>query len=588
MSAHYICPYVRTLLRTLPRERLSWVSPLQRFDLDDSKTIDDVELNRRWTAFHRSTRSTSSNPIRRIGGALLKEDSARYRAVRRVVSPWLGRDHVKATSPGSDPHSMRDETSAFPTNFIMDQDPPSPPSLPRETRREVLVLVLDENHAECDTIVENLNLSLRATEATWIMLVDSSTTGDERDIALRALLARADAGIDVVYADETGPISVQPVLKPAAIGPHTLLSYNVVGRPALIRTTTLLSIEGFRRDAGWAFEHDAYLRILENGGRFVHVAKVLPAGRPDVAFHAEHIDVATLHATSSALARRGWKGSVDVATVTGVSHWRLDVPSPAPSIDVVMPTRDRIDLVRRCLQSIERSTYPNYDVIIVDNDSVEPESIEFFNTTQYRVVRSPGAFNYAKIVNQGVEHSTADFVITLNNDTFVLSADWLEQMVALASLDDVGVVGVCLLDRTGAHEHDGFVISPYPQHLRMGSNYPLQDQYTAATRDVIAVTGAAQMVNRLFWKQLGGMDEQLRVVMNDVDLCLRSQLNGRHVVFCPDVQIFHYAGSSRGSLDPIEDRNRFIRRWDIFGTFEDPYVPESIDLYGNSFIYRYR
>ena len=556
--------------------------PLQRFDQGQSAPLSDEELNRRWAGFHRAVHSSSPNPLRRLIGPLLGENTARDRVLRLLLTPWLARRRrgdVTATT-------LEDQAAPFPSNFEPGAESSKSHHHDHHVRRDVLVVVVNEEGSSLGALVDSLNESLRASECTWLLLVDVATGADERDIALDCLRDAANADVDVVFADEFGPIPSTPILKPAAVGPHTLISYNLVGRPALIKVATLRNLGGFNADVGWSFEHDAYLRIEESGGRFLHVAEVLAAGRPEIAFRGEHIDDATVAATRASLARRGWKGTVQRGPVAGVSQWTMDTPSPTPSIDIVIPTRDRIDLVRRCIQSIERSTYPNYDIIIIDNDSAEPESKEFFRTTRYRVVKSPGAFNYAKIVNEGVAHSNADFVVTLNNDTFVLTADWLERMVGLASLDDVGVVGVTLLDRAGDHEHDGFVIAPYPQHLRLGSNYPAVDQYGGAIRDVIAVTGAAQMVRRSFWQHLGGMDERLRVVMNDVDLCLRSQLEGRHAVFNPYVEIIHYAGSSRGDLDPIEDRNLFIDRWDVFGTFQDPYVPESLEMIGGRFFYR--
>ena len=179
-------------------------------------------------------------------------------------------------------------------------------------------------------------------------------------------------------------------------------------------------------------------------------------------------------------------------------------------------------------------------------------------------------------------------MVTLNNDTIVITPDWLERLLALCALPDVGIVGGCLIDQDGRREHESIVISPYPQHLRTDSNYPHRDQFSRATRDVAAVTGAVQMVAREFWEELGGMDETLKVVMNDVDICLRAQVRGRHVVYTPDVQLYHHVSSSRGSLDPLDDRNRFIRRWDIFGSFRDPYFPESLLLLGETMYYRYR
>ena len=189
-------------------------------------------------------------------------------------------------------------------------------------------------------------------------------------------------------------------------------------------------------------------------------------------------------------------------------------------------------------------------------------------------------------MNRGVAHSSADFVVTLNNDTTAVTPDWLEKMVAIAALDDVGIVGGRLLDEHGRAEHESIVIAPYPQHLRTDANYRHVDQFSHALRDVAAVTGALQMVRRELWESLGGMDEELKVTMNDVDLCLRSQNEGRHVVYRPDVTFVHHASSTRGDLDPLDDRNRFVRRWDIFGSFRDPYFPERFELLGQSIHYR--
>jgi GT2 family glycosyltransferase len=406
---------------------------------------------------------------------------------------------------------------------------------------------------------------------------------------LSVLLGRAHERDDVVFADEVGPHREAPILKSPAVGAHTLLSYNVVGRPAIVRRQSLLEAGGFSLDAGWAFEHDAYLRLHEAGARFRHVALVLPGGRPTASFSAAHLEKDTIAVVRAALARRAWGEDVVARSTPGVVHWRPPVPSPAPSIDIIIPTRDRLDLVRQCLNAIESiTTYSNFDVILLDNDSIEPDTLAFFEATKYRVVRCPGPFNYAAIVNRGVAHSSADYVLTLNNDTIVITPDWLEQMVALASLPDVSFVGACLLDRDGTREHESIVIAPYPQHLRTDSNYPHADQFTAATRDVAAVTGAVQMVRREIWNELEGMDEQLKVVMNDVDICLRSQEENRYVVYTPDVQLYHHVSSSRGTLDPLDDRNRFIRRWDIFGTFRDPFFAESLLLLGETMYYRHR
>lgn len=566
---------------------------LRQFDTTDTHQLTDRELKQRWEKFHTTIHAAQGVWWRRALGRMLGVNTWRYRAARVIGRPLLrhyraltGRQKVVVPEEARAVATV-DERRIFPLNYR-----PQPLTAlglnlqGDEVFDDVLVISVDETSDALD--IDEMNALLTSSRATWLCVLDSSTTSIKRAATLTVLLARCEEDDDVVFADEAAHPEA-PILKSSAVGPHTLLSFNAVGRPALIRIETLLATGGFSRDAGWAFEHDAYLRLQEAGAHFRHVALVLPGERPASSFTSEHLTADTLAVVRAALERRGWGDDVVPRVTPGVVRWRPRVPTPAPSIDIIIPTRDRLDLVRQCLNAIESiTTYPNFDVILLDNDSKEAETLEFFDSTNYRVVRCPGPFNYAAIVNRGVAHSQADFVLTLNNDTIVITPNWLEQMVALASLPDVSFVGACLLDRGGTREHESIVIAPYPQHLRTDSNYPHADQFAVATRDVAAVTGAVQMVRREIWNELGGMDEDLKVVMNDVDICLRSQDENRYVVYTPDVRLYHHVSSSRGTLDPLDDRNRFIRRWDIFGSFRDPFFAESLLLLGETMYFRHR
>jgi GT2 family glycosyltransferase len=564
------------------------VSGFPRFDSDDTPELTLRDIRRRWAKFHASIHTASGNVLQRVLGRMLGEDTVRYKVARvlgrpllQIVRSFRGTRRVKDERPKVRP-------DYFPFNYrpglveLVDVSDVS-----SSTPETVVVFALDETVDSSVTMIETLNATINRSDAIWLLLVDHSTTEIERRTTAHALLRAAGADDDVVFADEAGPDPARPILKSAAVGPHTLLSYNCVGRPALLSVAVLRALGGFDAEAGWAFEHDAYLRLKESGGRFHHVPAVLPCGRPDVAFEQSHTSAGAQRAVERAFARRGWHGTVSPGDFGPSVQWRIDTPTPAPSIDIIIPTRDRVDLMRQCIDAIEtRTTYSNYDIVILDNDSKDPATLDFFATTRYRVVPCPGPFNYAHIVNRGVNHSNAEYIVTLNNDTVLQTPDWLEQMVSIASLDDVSIVGACLKDQFGHGEHESIVISPYPQHLRTDSNYPHADEFSVATRDVAAVTGAVQMVRRELWQSLGGMDEHLKVTMNDVDICLRSQTDGRHVVYVPGVQLVHHVSSSRGTLDPLDDRNRFIQRWDIFGTFKDPYFPESLILLGETMCYR--
>ena len=581
--------------RAPPNEGQRYVFGIQQFDTEGGPPLSDRELERRWAQFHHNIRVISGNRLEQTVGRMLGENTYRYKVARFFGRPLLivlRKLRHKTDVVTERQHAVVlevPETLYFPINYRPHLVTPIRISTTPSTFASIEVVVLEEGGDDAAPPTEQLNELLETTQAQWLFLLDSAATSFDRNATLLALISEARADDDVVFADEAGTNPASPILKSAAVGPHTLLSYNVVGRPALLSVAALRRLGGFSTEAGWAFEHDAYLRLSEQGARFHHVAKVLPAGQPTSMFTPARISDDSCRVVQSSLLRRGWPGTVEAGELSGLVRWTIEPPSPAPSIDIVIPTRDRLDLVLQCIGSIEdKTTYGNYDIIILDNDSKDPATLEYFATCNYRVVPCPGPFNYAAIVNRGIKQSKADFVLTLNNDTIVVTPDWLERMVGLASLPDVGFVGGCLLDQEGRREHESIVIAPYPQHLRTDSNYTLADRFVAATRDVAAVTGAVQLVRREFWESLGGMDEELRVTMNDVDVCLRSQLAGRHVVYTPDVQLYHHVSSSRGKLDPLEDRNRFIRRWDIFGSFQDPYFPESLLLLGETIYYRFR
>ena len=541
------------------------MAAFERFDLN-GKAASSREIAKRWRDFHHDVRQVSSGRLARVVGPLLGDDTLRRRLAEKI------RPDANDVAP-----VVTSVVDAFPTNYV-----------PAEVAMSGDVALIGEHvefvhldSHEPDELIAKFRLALSSTKE-WLLV-----TGDEditrREIAASVLYThRGDA--DVVFADEVGDVAAIPILKSRVVGPHTLLSYNVIGRPALLRRETVTREGGLRAEAGRAAEHDLYLRLFDAEATFRHVPIVL-TGRSDVERHDDALAGDTQRVVAEALLRRGIIARVETTPRPSVVTW-APLPDKWPSIDIVIPTRDRVDLLAQCIASVEASTYANFAITILNNGSIEPATLEYLASSAHRVVDCPGPFNYAAIINRGVALCSADYIVTLNNDTIVRTPDWLEQLVGVASLKDVSIVGVTLLDHRDVHEHDGIVIAPYPQHLRRGVNYLVEDDFVMARRDVAAVTGAVQMIARARYLELAGMDEKLAVVMNDVDLCLRSQVGGRHVVMVPDVVVSHFAGSTRGRLDPLADRNYFVRRWDVFGDLKDPYFPETLRLLGTTMEYR--
>ena len=562
------------------------MNTLKRFDLDGMTQIPDSELNKRWKNFFIEIRFRSGNLFERILHRMFGGEET----LRHKIAQVPGRHVLKVAralrgtrNTSNEPGVLTEFPIGYdPTSLLLDAGEATSSYQPRE----VEVFVFNEAEVSASETIKMLNEKITSSQATWLFLVDSTISDAARALTLFQLMKHAESASDVVFSDETNVNPRFPILKPNTVGPHTLLSYNVVGRPALLSISKLRMYGGFSTSAGWAFEHDFYLRLSEQRGIFQHVPLILPAGRTQTALSADHLNNDTCAVVNAALARRKWNGDVSIGTLPGLVQWKLSPPSSQPSIEIVIPTRDRLELVLQCIAAVEeKTTYNNYSITILDNDSKDPDTLAYFESTTHKVVACPGPFNYAKIINRGIKHSTADFIVTLNNDTILQTPDWLERMVGLASLPDVGIVGSKQVESSGHSEHESVVITPYPQHLRSDGNYPYRDHFILATKDVAAVTGAVQMFRRNFWESIGGMDEELTVVMNDIDVCLRAQLEGRNVVYTPDVIHTHNAGSTRGKLDPKTDRNRFLRRWDIFGSFQDPYFPPLLKLFGETFYY---
>ncbi len=232
---------------------------------------------------------------------------------------------------------------------------------------------------------------------------------------------------------------------------------------------------------------------------------------------------------------------------------------PHARVSIVIPFRDRPELLRNCLRSLRRSTFRRFEIVLVDNGSEDPRTGRLLTRIgardNVRIVSRPGPFNFARLCNAGAAAATGDRLLFLNNDTEVLTRDWLERLLALAADPAVGAVGATLLypDRTIQHagilpRSDGMWVHPYRGRP---ADEPGDGGELRTVRTVPAITAACMMVRRDLFDNVGGFDEQFPVTLNDVDLCRRIRARGRLVVVTPHARLFHYEGLSRGyTIDP--------------------------------------
>ncbi|TNE67282.1 MAG: glycosyltransferase [Alphaproteobacteria bacterium] len=275
------------------------------------------------------------------------------------------------------------------------------------------------------------------------------------------------------------------------------------------------------------------------------------------------------------------------------------VPQPAPLVSLIIPTRDTLRLTRKCVRSIlEKTTYPNYELLIVDNDSSKPATLKFFDRiagdARVRILKYPGEFNYSAINNFAAGEARGAFIGLINNDTEVITPEWLDELVAEAARPDAGAVGAKLLYADGRIQHAG-VFTGMGKLAGHGHRFLKNDApgyfYRAhLSQYVSAVTGACLVVAKAKFDAVGGLDaEHLKVAFNDVDLCLKLQAAGYHNIYVPHAVLYHYESKSRGKDLKGEKRARYLgeaavlqERWGT-DTEVDRYHNRNLSLHREDF-----
>ncbi len=383
--------------------------------------------------------------------------------------------------------------------------------------------------------------------------------------------------VGLIYSDEDklrpDGTRADPFFKPDW-SPDLFTSVNYVCHFTVIRRDLIEQVGGFREGYDGSQDYDLFLRVVDTGTGVGHVPDILYSWRQIEGSTAVIGDAkpraydAGRRAIEDSLSRRGVDGRVEVARVPTRYEVRRRIIG-RPLVSIVIPTRDRLELLRAAIDSVERTTtYANYHILIVDNDSRDPATLEYLRTCGHDVLPHPGPFNYSKIVNAGVAATRGDHILLLNNDVEVIEPSWMEAMLEHSQRPEVGAVGARLLFPDGRPQHEGVGVG-------MGwlaGNLDHQGYFALGmtTRNCSAVTGACMMVPRTVWDEVGGLDETLHVAFNDVDFCLRIRERNYWIVFTPLAELYHNESASRGRLHPTADEAVLIDRW---GTFEDIYDP---------------
>ena len=354
-----------------------------------------------------------------------------------------------------------------------------------------------------------------------------------------------------------------------------LRANNYICHFSVFSRELLEGTELFRSRFDGSQGHDMILRLTTAAKHVVHVPKLLYYWRSHKGSVASDISAKT-YAIEAA------RGAVaDHLTQSGFENFKIESTrafetifriryelTSYPKVSIIIPNKDHLPDLKRCVDSIlEKSTYENYDIVIVENNSVTDEIFTYYEEIakhpRIRVVTyEEKEFNYSRINNFGADYADGEYLLLLNNDTQVITVNWIEEMLMYALRDDVGVVGAKLYYENKTIQHAGIVIglgahrtAGHSHHKVAMENVGYMGRLCYA-QDVSAVTGACMMVKKSLYQELGGLSEEFAVALNDVDFCLRVREKGLLVVFTPFAELFHFESVSRGSDLKISKREK--------------------------------
>jgi GT2 family glycosyltransferase len=450
----------------------------------------------------------------------------------------------------------------------------------------------------------NLGISRASNEALAKVTGDYIVTLDHDDeLAPEALyevarLLQKHPEADIVYSDEDklefDGTRCEPFFKPDW-SPEYLLSCMYTSHLGVYRRELVNAVGGFRTGFEGSQDYDLMLRLVEQTHKVFHIPRILYHWRKVPGPTAGDADTnsceteAAKGALEDHIKRRGLSAEVLHTDRPRTFRVKFDLKEK-PLVSIIIPCRDDL-LLRDCLRSIaEKTMYPRYEIIIVDNGSTMREMKEFLASLKYPVIPFPEPFNFSRINNLAVRHAKGNHLIFLNSDTRVISPDWITALLEFTQQREIGITGAKLYYPDGRIQHAGVILGLHgvASHSHRNFNGSSRGYFNAlfVTRNCSAVTAACMMIRREVFELVGGFDEQIAVSYNDVDLCLRVREAGFRIVWTPYAELYHHEMVVRGyTIDPKEVEYMKARWGDRL--FHDPYYNENLTLQGEDFSLRF-
>ena len=453
-------------------------------------------------------------------------------------------------------------------------------------------------------ISENTNAAIDMASGEYIMLSDHDdvVTRDALFEIVKAINKNRDA--DIIYTDEDkvtmdGKDYFDPSFKPD-YNIDFLRSSNYICHIFTVKRSLLEEAGKFRHEYDGAQDFDLILRCCEKAKKIIHIPKILyhwrshpnsTAGKPESKMYAFEAGKKALEAH---YARLDIKAKVELTPLFGRYRTIYEVTGH-PKVSIIIPNKDHVEDLDKCLKSIwERTSYDNYEILVVENNSEEKDTFAYYEMIQnlkenIRVITWKREFNYAAINNFAVSYAQGEYLLFLNNDVEIITEGWIEEMLGHCQREDVGIAGAKLYYPDDTVQHAGVIIGlgGVAGHIFCGSE---RGEYGYCARlvsvqDYSAVTAACMMTKKELFQKVKGFDEGFQVAFNDIDYCMKVRKEGKLVVFTPYAELYHYESKSRGKEETAAQLKRFAgevhrfeKKWPEILKKGDPYYNKNLTL----------
>lgn len=404
---------------------------------------------------------------------------------------------------------------------------------------------------------------------------------------------------DILYSDQDiideKDVHRNPLFKPDW-SLDLVLSQMYIGHLLGFRKALFEQVGGFRSEYNGSQDYDLFLRMTENTQKIVHVPKILYSWRAIASSTAEnpeskpYAQIMGQKAVQDHLNRVLGEGKAVVNETDNYFVYDVRYPlAKEPLVSIIIPTKDHFELLDTAVRSIyEKTTYKNYEILVLDNNSEEEITFEGFKKLEaehenLRVIKAAFEFNWSKLNNFGISHAKGDVFLFLNNDVEVISGDWLTRLAEKTVQDKVGVVGALLLYEDGTIQHGGVVagMGGWADHVFKGMqpvHYGSPFVSPMVTRNVTAVTGACMAISRKTIEEIGGFDETFIICGSDVEICIRAIRHGYRNIYDPYIKLYHFESKSRDSYIPKIDFELSDQMYKTYREQGDPYFNSNLDI----------